>query len=73
MPNNSSRSLFTAAVLLLLIAGLQIWVAYSGADLTIGTYPVPAALSWAAAAIFGLFGILTMRAAHLSPPSAIDA
>ena len=67
MPNQSSRSVFTAAVLLLLVAGLQSWVAYSGADLTIGTYVVPNAMSWFAAAIFGAVGLLALRAAHLTP------
>ena len=65
MPNNSSRSVFTAACLLLLVAGLTGWVAFSGADLTVGTYQVPVVMSWSAAAVFGLIGLLTMRAAHL--------
>jgi len=65
MPNNSSRSVFTAAVLLLLVAGLSGWVAFSGADFTVGTYQVPVVMSWSAAAVFGLIGLLTMRAAHL--------
>jgi hypothetical protein len=64
VPNQSSRAVFTAAVLLLLVAGLQAWVAYSGADLTIGVYAVPGVMSWVAAGIFGLVGILAMRAAH---------
>ena len=66
MPNASSRAVFTAAVLLLLVAGLQTWVAYSGADLTIGAYLVPQVMSWAIAGLFGLVGILTMRAAHVT-------
>ena len=64
MPNNSSRTVFTAAVLLLLLAGLQGWVAYSGTDLVIGTYHVPGIFSWFAAGAFGVIGLFTMRAAH---------
>ena len=66
MPNQSSRSVFTAAVLLLLVAGLEVWIAYSGTTLTIGEYPVPILMSWAAAGVFSLVGILAMRAAHLT-------
>jgi len=73
VPNRSSRSVFTAAVLLLFIAALTSWIAFSGAAFTIGGYSVPDAMSWGAAGIFALVGVLTMRAAHLSPlsPAAI--
>ena len=64
MPNSSSRTVFTAAVLLLLLAGLEVWVAYSGADLVIGAYRVPGAFSWFAAGTFAVIGLFTMRAAH---------
>jgi len=57
---------FSAAVLLLLVAGLQLWIAYSGTHLTIGEYPVPGLMSWAAAGVFSLVGLLAMRAAHLT-------
>ncbi len=66
MPNESSRSVFTAAILLLLVAGLQAWIAYSGTVLTFGDYAVPALVSWVAAGAFCLFGLLAMRAAHLT-------
>ena len=66
MPNQTSRSVFSAAVLLLLVAGLQVWIAYSGTHLTIGEYPVPGLVSWAAAGVFSLVGLLAMRAAHLT-------
>ena len=66
MPNGSSRSVFTAAVLLLLIAGLEGWIAYSGANLTIGDFTVPTLMSWVSAGVFSLIGILTMRAAHIT-------
>ena len=66
MPNQSSRSVFSAAVLLLLVAGLQAWIAYSGSILTIGEYAVPNLLSWAVAGVFSLVGVLAMRAAHLT-------
>ena len=74
MPNQSSRSVFTAAVLLLLVAGLAVWVAYSGTKLTIGEYPVPILMSWVAAGVFSLVGVLAMRAAHLThaSPAAIS-
>lgn len=65
MPNESSRPIFTAAVLLLLVAGLAGWIAYSGANLTIGVYEVPALMSWITAAVFCLVGLLAMRAAHI--------
>lgn len=71
MPNRSSRSVFTAAVLLLLIAVLAGWVAFTGSTLTIGHYSVPAAMSWGVAGIFALVGALAMRAAHLTSPAAI--
>ena len=60
----SNRSVFTGSVLLLLVAGLEVWLAYSGSPLTIGTYQVPAMMSWFGAAVFGLFGLLTLRGAH---------
>ena len=66
MPNSSSRTVFTAAVLLLLLAGLEAWVAYSGADLVIGAYHVPGAFSWFAAGTFAVIGLFTMRAAHVT-------
>jgi hypothetical protein len=58
---------FTAAVLLLFIAGLTSWIAYSGATFTIGGFSVPGAMSWGAAGAFALVGVLAMRAAHLAP------
>ena len=64
MPNGSSRSTFTGAILLLLVAGLQVWVAYTGAAMTVGTFEVPALMSWVSAGIFGFIGLLTLRAAH---------
>jgi hypothetical protein len=66
VPNETSRSVFTAAVLLLLVAGLASWVAYSGAHLTIGEYPVPSYISWAVGGVFALVGLMAMRASHLS-------
>ena len=65
MPNSSSRSTFTGAVLLLLVAGLQVWVAYTGAVMTVGTFEVPAMMSWVSAGVFGFIGLLMMRAAHV--------
>lgn len=72
MPNRSSRSVFTAAILLLFIACLTGWIAYSGATLTIGHYAVPATMSWGVAGIFALVGALAMRAAHMTSPAAIS-
>ncbi len=65
MPNGSSRSTFTGAILLLLVAGLQAWVAYTGAAMTVGTYEVPVVMSWVSAGVFGFIGLLTLRAAHI--------
>ena len=65
MPNGSSRTVFTGAILLLLVAAVQGWVAYTGADMTVGTFQVPVLMSWISAGIFGFIGLLTLRAAHL--------
>lgn len=55
------RFTIIAAILLGVIAAAQAARAYYGLDVVVGSYHVPIALSWAAAAVAGLVAILAFR------------
>jgi hypothetical protein len=55
------RFTIIAAILLGVIAAGQAARAYYGLDVTVGSYHVPLALSWAAAVVAGFVSVLAFR------------